>query len=204
MFLRTPRSLASVFIFTALLSQASLAQEVTNIPQVGKHHRPLIVEKSINRQNILSAYTKVDDDCRLLTDRSNRNTPIIDFYWLNNRISYEPLDATYGPMIKQRLKIEASGDRETAYVRLVDLGSMRHDLPDPRIRVKADENVLTGKCSVEATLQMGPSDRNSVIKVETIYLDIGMMGGVNAIHISGRTKITGRTITKKYVTAGGW
>lgn len=204
MTLRTPRSLAAVLAFTAILSQTALAQEVTNIPQVGKHHRPLIIEKSINRQNILSAYTKVDENCRLVTDRRNRNTPILDFYWLNNRTSYEALDANLGSMIRGRFQVETTGARDALYVRLTDLGSMRHDLPDARIRVEADKSVLTGKCDVEATLQMGPSDRNSVIKVESIYLELGMMGGVNSISISGRTKITGRTISKKYVTASGW
>lgn len=203
MFLRSPLSLATV-IFTSILSQAALAQEVTNIPQVGRHYRPLIIEKSINRQNILSAYTKVDEECRLVTDRRNRNTPILDFYWLNNRTSYEALDNSIGSMIKGRLQVETTGERDTLLIRLTDLNNMRHDLPDPRVLVKSGKEGLSRKCEVEATIQMGPADRNSVLKVESIYLELGMMGGVNAIHISGRTKITGRTITKKYVTAGGW
>jgi hypothetical protein len=183
---------------------SAFAVEVTNIPQVGKHHRPLIVEKSINRQNILSAYTKTDENCRLLTDRSNRNTPVLDFYWLNNRTAYEPLDRSLGSMIRERLKVEASNDRDSVLVRLTDLGSMRHDLPDPRVLIKAEQEGFSRECQVEATIQMGPADRNSVLKVESIFLEMGMMGGVNAITISGKTKFTGRAIKKRYVANTGW
>lgn len=200
----SPRLVLSAVIATTFVSTFALAQQVTNIPQIGTHQRPLIVEKSINRQNVLAAYTKVDDSCRLITDRGNRNMPLVGFYWLNDRVSFEALDSTYGPMIKQRFKIEASGNREVAYVRMTDLGTMRHDLPDPRIRITAEEHRLTGECEVEATLQLGPSDRNSTLKVETIYLDLSMMGSLNAITISGHTNITGRAITKTYRAPGGW
>ncbi len=192
---------------TLLLSSLTLpafADEVTNIPQVGTHHRPLIVEKSINRQNILSAYTKVDQNCRLATDRKNRDTPVLGFYWLNNRKSYEPLDRSIGSLIRDRLKVETTGRRDLLYVRLTDLGTMRHDLPDPRLKIEAEKSLLSRKCEVEATLQMGPSDHNSTVKVESIYLEMGFMGGVNAITITGKTRISGRKVQRRFAANSGW
>lgn len=188
----------------SLSSLAALASDpIMSIPQVGKHYRALIVEKSINRHNILSAYTKLDENCRMVTDRSNRDLPLFDFYWLNNRTGYEALDSSIGSLIKGRLQVEPSGSREQITVALTDMKAMRHDIPNPRILITSKKETIRQKCEVEATIQMGPSERNSVVEVKSIFLEMGMMGGVNAITIIGKSKITGRAISRRFAASGG-
>lgn len=198
-------ALALVTLFLSSLPAVSAPMDpITNIPEIGKHYRPLIIEKSYNRHNVLSAYTKLDENCRLVTDRGNRNTPILDFYWLNNRTSYEALDSSIGSVIKDRLRVEPNGSRDQISVALTDLKTLRHDLPDGRVLISSGKSTRSSKCEIEATITMGPLDRNSVVEVSSIYLEMGMMGGVNAVTIIGKTKFTGSSVSRRFAAAAGW
>ncbi len=198
-------ALAFVALFLSSLPAVSAPMDpITNIPEIGKHYRPLIIEKSINRQNILSAYTKLDENCRIIADRGNRNTLLLDFYWLNNRTSYEALDSSIGSLIKGRLQVEPNGSRDQIAIALTDLKTLRHDLPDGRVLISAGKSALRSKCEIEATITMGPMDRNSVVEVSSIYLEMGMMGGVSAVTIIGKTKFTGSSVSRRFAAAAGW
>jgi hypothetical protein len=193
-------TLSLVTVFAA--SSALASDPVTSIPQVGDHYRVLTVEKSINRQNVLSAYTKLDEDCHLVTDRANRNSPLLDFYWLNNRSTYEALDSSIGSLIKGRLQVAPNGNRDKMAILISDLKTLKHDLPDPRVIISAHRGIRPGKCEIEARLKMGPSDSSSTVEVKSIYLEMGMMGGVNAVTIIGKTELSGRTINRRFAAAG--
>ncbi len=197
-------SLLSLLALSLCSVSAFAADPVTNIAQVGSHHRALVIEKSINRQNILVAYTKLDENCDMVSDRANRGLPLFNFYWLNDRKSYEPLDSSMGTLIRGRLTVDPASEADTLQIELTDLKTMKHDLPSRFIVLTSKRETLSRKCEVEATIEMGPSDHKSVAVISSIYLEMGMMGGVNAITINGKTKITGRPISRRFAAAASW
>lgn len=137
-------SILSLAVLSLLATQAHAAP-----PPLGKtinkyfgEHVPLFVlEKSINRQNIIIAYTKMDKNCRIVTDAKTR-LPTFSIYWLDNGTRYDV--ASTAKDILNRMPVELNHtstgrvDPTSFYIRLTDLNKVQHDLADDRILIKTD------------------------------------------------------------------
>jgi hypothetical protein len=163
--LTTLLAIFAVLMISAASSLSEAAEVVDRTP-IGPHVPILTLEKNENPQNLLIVFTKVDDACRFqIKDRE----PILSDYWLIDRAKYKPVHPLIQRGIGKRISVvsRASGDPNSFQVRLNDFTELRHDLGnDPLITVKSAKT--GGKCEAKAVVQLGPSDQNRSILLETV------------------------------------
>jgi hypothetical protein len=175
------------------------AFEVRGLNEVGVHQQILSIEKSRHPQNILVVYTKVDEKCQFIVDSSNR--PVFDFYWLLNRTSYKPLNSTLKSEIEKRIELRAdsaAGSSKSFYVSLNDLETINHDIPDPRLKVTSV--LQDNKCSTQSLMQLGPSDHNAMVRVDSFYGEsVGYLRPrIISVTLKGVNVETGAAIVRTY------
>lgn len=192
-------------LISSMMLTASLgleASEVTNIPQVGDHHRIFVFEKNENPQNIMVIYTQVDSGCRFLTDRTDGGKPTFDFYWLMERRSYKPVHPLIRGGIQERLEVNPTSDRQLFYVRINDLKEMQQDIQDPRLQVRS--RAVDGRCQVTGSLTLGPSDGNRTIRLTSIYTEakktlLPPFRKPVSVTLNGVDVKTGQSVSRKYM-----
>ena len=190
------------FIALAALSfTGAQAAELSNMAPIGAHYRVITVEKSINSENIMVVYTKVDSQCRFLTDPAERDQPVFDFYWLMNRQSYKPVHKLIKGEVRKRMEfqIDPSDRHNSFYVNLNDMKEVRHDLKDNRLNVRSE--MVDGKCQVNATMTLGPSAGNAKIYLNKVYSEAKkglIMPSLVSITLSGKDVNSGKNVSKTY------
>lgn len=159
----------SLFIFNLGVSPNS-AFAVRSLPPVGVHYPLFVVEKNENPQNILVAYTKLDDDCRVQTQDE---APFIDYYWLMDRERYKPVHRLIKRGIRNRLEIQGfTGVSHQIFdVRIEDLKELKQDLGQAVVSVVAGPETSGGGCEVQAYVRLGPSDEHRTIKLDSIFTE---------------------------------
>lgn len=195
-----------IFLSISLLAftlQRVAAAEVSNIQEVGVHHPILIVRKSVNPQNSLVVYTKIDANGRFLTDATNGNRPVFDFYWLMNGQDYKPVNRLIKNEIRRRFECQLSpSDRETHFViNLNDLKEVDSDIRETKVDVFA--NGSGGSRDVEAQITLGPSDGNRRIRLSSVYTEgRALPPAVFSVTLKGEEivngNLTGRKVARKY------
>jgi len=191
------------FILLLLPFSANAGAARNDIKPVGEHYPIAIFEKSVNPQNILVIYTRLDGVCNLQMDTKAPGMPTLDFYWLMNGRTYEPLTALEEG-VRDRIKVEldaAFAERTRSFrVVLNDLKAMRTDLPDVSAKVTAKADPKTRECSVDAVMRLGPSDGNAVIRLDSIYAKLGgfIIPSPVAITLKGVNTVTGAPVSRTY------
>lgn len=145
------------------------ARDEVNIAPIGAHYPVFIVEKNENPQNILVAYTKLNSKCEIELDGKSK-APIFDFYWLMDRKNFKPVNRLIVGGIRERLASEGKQgtDRHSFRVRVNDLKELNQDLGQPSLEVIGRAKTQGG-CEVLASMQLGPSDKNVRLRLESIY-----------------------------------
>ena len=199
----TARSASAVLLLLAS-RQALAGQAITAIPEVGPHYRIVTVEKNIHPQNRLIAYTRLDEQCRVQRDPKQGDRPVLDYYWLMDGSRYKRVHPLIKRGIRNRLQVGASPPKslDGAFsVRLNELDAVEHDLgPTPLLWVRAEKTA--GGCAVEARITLGPSDKNEVIQLDTIYSEAALTGPfgarVKSISLRGVDAATGKPVVRVY------
>ena len=196
---------SSLFVLVLFSGRAYAGKEVTGIGEVGPHYKVVTVEKSIHPQNQLVAYTRLDEQCRVLRDPKQANRPVFDFYWLMDHSRYKRVNPLIKRGIRARLQVEAGSEPKSGdgafSVRLNELDAVEHDLGSaPRLWVRV-EKTAEG-CVAEARITLGPSDKNAVIRLDTIYSEAEMKGRfsakVKSIALKGADVKTGEPVVRVY------
>jgi hypothetical protein len=195
---------ASAAVLLAFAVEARAGQAVTAIGEIGPHYRVVTIEKSIHPQNQLVAYTRLDDQCRVQRDPKQGNGPVLDFYWLMDRSRYKRVNSLIKRGIRKRFVVGASPpkSRDGAFsIRLNELNEVEHDLgATPLLWVRAEKNA--GGCVAEARMTLGPSDKNIVIRLDSIYSEAAMKGPFSAkvklIALKGMDVKTGKPVVRVY------
>lgn len=201
-----PTPLPKVSLTVSILLAAILAAgagEVSNIPEIGTHHVILIVEKNVNPQNKMVIYTKVDARGRFSPDPSSPNQPVFDFYWLMGGRDYKPVHPMIKGAIRKRFESQWNPGPESNrfIVNMNDLKEVDCDIREPRMDVYAKG---TGdQLSVEAEMNLGPSDGNMRIKLHSIQSEgRAFPPAVYSVTLRGEEivngSVTGRKITRRY------
>lgn len=193
--------LFGIFALAALPFAGAQAAELSNMAPIGSHYRVITVEKSINPENIMVVYTKVDSQCRFLTDPAQRDQPVFDFYWLMDRKNYKPVHKLIKGEVRKRMEFQI--DREdrhnSFYVNLNDMKEVRHDLKDNRLHVRSE--MVEGKCQVSASMTLGPSAGNAKIHLNKVYSEAKkglIMPSLVSITLSGKDVTSGKAVSKTY------
>ena len=201
--MRSPLS-APVLLLLALAAHAGGGPAITSIPEIGPHYKVVTVEKNIHPQNKLVAYTRLDEQCRVLRDPKQANAPVFDFYWLMDGSRYKRVHALIKRGIRKRLQVWASPPKslDGAFsVRLNELNAVEHDLgATPLLWVRAEKTA--GGCAVESRITLGPSDKNAVIRLDTIGSEAELTGlsgaKVKSIALKGVDVRTGKPVVRVY------
>ena len=192
-------------VFLVLFAQrAGAGPAVTSIPELGPHYRIVTVEKNIHPQNRLIAYTRLDEQCRVQRDPKQGNAPVLDYYWLMDGSRYKRVHPLIKRGIRKRLQVWASPPKSldgSFSIRLNELEAVEHDLgPTPLLWVRA-EKTAEG-CSAEARITLGPSDKNAVIRLDTIYSEAVLKGPFGAkvklIALKGVDVKSGKPVVRVY------
>lgn len=188
-----------ILMIATLGFQQAMAQQITSISEIGNHYEIFDVEKNENPQNILIAYTKLDDSCHVV---EAGNTPTFDVYWMMNRQSYKPTHPMIKSGIMDRLQVQPADGDNGFYVRINDLKEVNADLHDPRLSVVTQKSAHG--CQVHSYLTLGPSDKNITIDLQSIYSESAktMMPPfrrVLSITLNGTNVATGEKISRKYL-----
>jgi hypothetical protein len=195
---------ASALTVLLLAVSAHAGPEITGIPEVGPHYKLFTVEKNIHPQNVMAAFTRLDEQCRVLRDPKRGNGPVFDFYWLMDGVRYKRVHPLIKRGIRKRLQVWASPPKslDGAFsVRLNELTSVEHDLgATPLLWVRATKTAAG--CDAEARITLGPSDRDAVIRLDAIYSEATMTGRLSAkvklIMLKGADVKTGRPVVRVY------
>ncbi len=193
-----PKVCLAFFVFVATALHARSA-EVTNIPEIGAHQPILIVEKNVNPENKMVVYTKLDANGRFVADG---NQPVLDFYWLMDGKNYKPVNEKIKNEIRKRFTAQwSSKDRAAFILNVNDLKVMKSDIKEPRMDVYAGK--AGDGMSVEAQMNLGPSDGNMRIKLSSIYTEgRAFPPAVDSVTLKGETIVngsaTGKKVTRKY------
>ena len=194
-----------IFLTAALLAPSSIfAQDVTDIPEIGPHQRIFTVEKNVNPENLVEVYTKVDGQCRFVTNPANRDEPVFDFYWLIDRGSYKPMNSFFKNEFHKRMTFVSGGTSIRFQLEANDLKEVKHDLgSNPRFDVMAISSRTA--CDVRAFITLGPSDNNARIRLDTIYGEgRAFPPKVYAVTLKGEVvdengKGSGKMISRRYL-----
>ena len=191
---------ASALFFSVSLSSA-FAKPITDIPQIGPHQQILTVEKNVNPENIALVYTKVDAQCRFVTDPANRDQPVFDFYWRMGGKDYKPMNSFFKSEFQKRMAY-VSGDATHFQLDANDLKEVQTDIKNPRLDVVSTG--AGGNCNVQAFITLGPSDGNARIRLDSIYGEGRTFPPkITAVTLKGEVvdangKGTGKMVSRKY------
>ena len=196
--------LSASALLLALAARASAGPQITDIAEVGPHYRVVTIEKSVHPQNLLVAYTRLDERCRVVRDPKQGNSPVFDFYWLMDGSRYKRVHPLIKRGIRKRLEVGASPpkSRDGSFaVRLNDLTEVEHDLgATPLLWVRAEKT--TPGCRVEARITLGPSDKNAVIRLDSIYSEAELSWPLSArmksITLKGVDVKSGKPVVRVY------
>jgi hypothetical protein len=195
---------APVALLLVIAARALAGPEISSIPEIGPHYRVVTIEKSVNPRNKLVAYTRLDEKCRVVRDPKQGGRPVFDFYWLMDGTRYKRVHPLIKRGIRKRLEVAASPpkSRDGAFsVRLNELDAVEHDLgASPLFWIRAEKK--GAGCSAEARITLGPSNKNAVIRLDTIYSEADLKGRFSAkvktIALKGADVRTGKPLVRVY------
>ncbi len=192
-------------LLLALSVRADAGEVVNAIAEVGPHYRLVRIEKSVHPQNVLVAYTRLDERCRAVRDPKDGGRPVFDFYWLMDGARYKPVHALIARGIRQRFPVvdpAATTDAHEGFaVLLSELNEVDNDLgASPLLRIYTQKTAAG--CRAEARIALGPSDRGAVLRldvIETVAALTGRLGTkIHSIALKGTDLETGREIVRVY------
>lgn len=126
-------------------------------------------EKSINSENIMVVHTDTDTNCHPVRDPST-STPFVDFYWLMNRTTFKPVNPIIKNNIRERIQSLPSQRANAFFIDLLDLEEVNIDLPESKLAVETFKNA-NGQCEARSTMELGESDGNTVLILQTVFVD---------------------------------
>lgn len=173
------------------------------IPAIGAHHPIVVVQKNVNPQNVMVIYTQLDAKGGFQSDPAKADRPVFDFYWLMDGKSYKPVHRLIKKEIGRRFECEmGEDDRATRFVvHMNDLKEVDSDIKEPKMEVLV-RGTGAGR-TVEAQMNLGPSDGNMRIKLLSIYTEGNAFPPtVSAVTLKGeeivKGKLTGRKVERRY------
>ena len=196
--------IASVFLvfMEGCLNMTVQAAGIKVVDPIEAHYPIISVEKDVNPQNIMIVYTKLDKDCSFIVNNKETGSPTIDFYWLMDRRNFKVVHPLIKSGIAERIKLDSIKDPKKFTVKLNDIREIETDIPAAEIVVTAKTN-SNKKCSVESFMQLGPSDQNKEIRLDTIYSESEQtlappFRKVTHITLKGVDRKTGKKISRRY------
>ncbi len=184
-------------LFVSLLSLPTLAS-AANFPEIGEHLPVLTVEKNVNPQNVLVVYTKADEQCRFETNPANRDQPVFDFYWLMDRQNYKPVNGLIKREIAKRFVFQPPFTAQQFQIMVTDLKEMDTDIVNPTMDVYMGGQ--PGACTTHAEMNLGPSNGNVRIRLESIYTEgRSFPPAVYSVTLRGTEINSGKKISRKYL-----
>lgn len=196
---------ASAVFLLMLAAPVCAGKVVTGIAELGPHYKVLAIEKNIHPQNQMVAYTRLDQQCRVQRDPKQANAPVLDFYWLMDHARYKPVNVLIRRGIRKRFLIETASAQNRAdgsfSVRLNELDEVDNDLgAAPRLWVRGRRTARG--CVAEASITLGPSNNNAVIRLDSIYSEAELKGlfsaKVKLITLKGVDLKTGKPVVRVY------
>lgn len=194
----------SAALLLAFVSRASAGPAISSIAEIGPHYKVVTIEKSVHPQNKLVAYTLLDEQCRIRRDPKQPDRPAFDFYWLMDGTRYKRVNPVLKSGIRRRLQIGASPpkSRDGSFsVRLKELESVEHDLGATPLFWVGAKKTAAG-CVTETRVTLGPSDKNAVLLLESIYSEADMTGRFSAkvklVALKGFDQLTGKRVVQVY------
>ncbi|CAN5504571.1 hypothetical protein BH10BDE1_BH10BDE1_12780 [soil metagenome] len=174
--------------------------EVT-LSEIGAHYPIFFVEKNENPQNVLVAYTKLDANCNVVKVNGQ---PLLDYYWLMDRVKYKPVHPLIKSGIRDRLKLAGtvSSDPRTFSIQMTDLNELQQDLGVATLEVLASKQ--DGGCHVAASIKLGPSDGGKIVNLESLYTEssktfLPPFRKVKSVTLSGTGIADARPIKRQYL-----
>ena len=186
-------------LFFILNIHSTTSWSAPQISQIGKHHPILLVEKNVNPDNTMVVYTKTDEKCQFDSETNGNKSILFDFYWLMNRKDYKPVHKAIKKEIRKSMQIDKSAkvDANKFTVKLTNLEKVKTDISDPRLTVTS--KILEGKCKVEGLIQLGPSDDNAQIRLDSLYTEGRKFPpAVFSVTLKGVNIKTGKPIARTY------
>ena len=195
---------AAAACILALSTDALAGKEISAIAEIGPHYKIVTFEKNIHPQNQLVVYTRLDKECRVQRDPKKPHGPVLDYYWLMDGSRYKRVNALIKRGIRKRLQVGASPPKSlegSFSIRLNELDAVEHDLGSTPLLWVLAEKTADG-CAAEARITLGPSDRNAVIRLDTIYSEAKLNGALSAkvtlIALKGVDVATGKPVVRVY------
>jgi hypothetical protein len=178
------------------LGATAMAISLNPIEAIGPHYPIFIVEKNVNPQNQMLAYTKLNSACEFVLDETKN--PIFDFYWLMNGKDYKVINSIIKSQIRNRLAVVSGNQNRSFYASINDLKELNTDLKDARMTITS--RTLNQGCVVEGFMTLGPSDNNALVKVSSIYTEGEgtLRPRVLAVTIKGTLVESGQPIKRTY------
>jgi hypothetical protein len=195
---------SAAVLLLALAARSFAGTLIADIPEIGPHYRVVTIEKSVHPQNLLVAYTRLDEKCRIVRDPKQGNAPVFDFYWLMDGSRYKRVHPLIKRGIRRRLEVGASPpkSRDGSFsVRLNDFTEVEHDLgPSPLLWVRAEKT--PAGCRAETRITLGPSDQNAALRLDSIYSEAELAwplsARVKSITLKGVDANSGKSVVRTY------
>lgn len=157
-------------------------------------HSLFTYEKNRNPQNIMNIYTELDADCRITKE------PVFEYYWLMNRTRQKPVHSLIRRRIQKEISILASKNPFEFSVLLEKPKELQTDVQQFKLFVTSKKN-KDGKCDVENSLALGPSDNNRNIRLKSIYAESKglIIPDLVSVTLIGEDVKTGEAIRRTYL-----
>jgi hypothetical protein len=171
------------------------------LAEVGAHFPIFIVEKNENPQNILVAYTKLDANCDVV---KLGGQPLLDYYWMMDRVKYKPVHPLIKSGIRDRLKVAStvSKDARAFAIQITDLNELKQDLGVATLEVLASKK--DAGCLVAASMKLGPSDGGKILTLQSLYTEssktlLPPFRKVKSVTLSGVDLATSQPVKRQYL-----
>lgn len=185
-------------VFVGVVLSVAEAHSATEISEIGAHTPILKVEKNENPQNLMIVYTKLDPTTCKFTSK-----PVLDEYWLMDGSKYKPVNPAIKNAVSDRFELDQKEFSKGKFVvHLKDFHELKSDLGSaPIFEVIAKK--AAGSCKTDVVMELGASDHNRKIAVDSIYADssktlLPPFRKLNSLTLRGRDVSTGERVDRKY------
>jgi len=159
-------------------------------------------EKSYNPNNIMIVHSMVDGSCSFIPDPLDSGKPLIDFYWMMDRMKRKTPHALIKKNVRARLVFESfKADKRSFRVMLSDLKELDHDLPDSTFDISVSGQTET--CTSKVHIKLGKSYGDQIMELMSVYSEVktclGIPCGVKFVELRGRNADTGKDLVARYM-----
>jgi hypothetical protein len=193
--------LGTLLTATSLFARSEDAK-TTATREIGEHEQIILFKKSVNPQNLLLVYTKVNPDCTFKQDPQAGHV-VFDFYWLMDGTRYKPVASAIKAEINKRLEALPSQNLNSFSVAVRDLNQVVTDIPENKWKIDVTSAKVGRECVIKAFMNLGASSKNVRLQLKQIYSDASAniftrSVTVRSLTLSGIDAATGAPFEQTY------